>query len=122
MRIFHCLRAPLGGLFRHVLDLAEEQADRGHDVGILADNTVEDRLTAVKFAAIAPRLRLGIARVPISRQPAWRRRGGDGGARPRGEARSRRVARPRRQRRDLCALGSSNAQAFEMALGNLQRD
>ncbi len=39
MRILHCLRAPVGGLFRHVLDLAEEQAKRGHDVGILADST-----------------------------------------------------------------------------------
>jgi len=44
MRILHCLRAPVGGLFRHVLDLAEEQAKRGHDVGIIADSGAEDRL------------------------------------------------------------------------------
>ena len=69
MRILHCLRAPVGGLFRHVLDLAEEQAWRGHDVGIIADSTAEDRLTTAKFAAIAPKLTLGIARIPISRQP-----------------------------------------------------
>ncbi len=69
MRILHCLRAPVGGLFRHVLDLAEEQAKRGHDVGIIADSGAEDRLTALKFAAIAPKLTLGIARIPISRQP-----------------------------------------------------
>jgi glycosyltransferase involved in cell wall biosynthesis len=69
MRILHCLRAPVGGLFRHVLDLAEEQATRGHDVGILAASTSEDRLTSAKFAAIAAKLRLGIARVPINRQP-----------------------------------------------------
>ena len=71
MRILHCLRAPVGGLFRHVLDLAEEQAKRGHDVGIIADNTAEDRLTTAKFAAIAPKLTLGIARIPISRQPGF---------------------------------------------------
>lgn len=69
MRILHCLRAPVGGLFRHVLDLAEEQASRGHDVGILADSNAEDRLTASKFAAIAPKLTLGIARIPMRRQP-----------------------------------------------------
>ena len=69
MRILHCLRAPVGGLFRHVLDLAGEQAARGHDVGILADSNAEDRLTAGKFAAVAGDLRLGIHRIPMSRQP-----------------------------------------------------
>jgi glycosyltransferase involved in cell wall biosynthesis len=69
MRILHCLRAPVGGLFRHVLDLAEEQAAHGHDVGILAASTAEDRLTSAKFAAIAAKLSLGIARIPINRQP-----------------------------------------------------
>ena len=69
MRILHCLRAPVGGLFRHVLDLAAEQAAQGHDVGILADSNAEDRLTDGKFAALAPALRLGILRVPMSRQP-----------------------------------------------------
>lgn len=69
MRILHVLRAPVGGLFRHVLDLASEQAARGHDVGILADSNAEDRLTAPKFAARAPALKLGILRVPMSRQP-----------------------------------------------------
>jgi glycosyltransferase involved in cell wall biosynthesis len=69
MRILHCLRAPVGGLFRHVLDLAEEQANRGHDVGILADSNAEDRLTSAKFALIAPKLTLGLARIPMRRQP-----------------------------------------------------
>jgi len=69
MRILHCLRAPVGGLFRHVLDLAEEQANRGHDVGILADSNSEDRLTPAKFAAVAPKMTLGIARIPMRRQP-----------------------------------------------------
>ncbi|HET6389073.1 glycosyltransferase family 4 protein [Hyphomicrobium sp.] len=69
MRILHCFRAPVGGLFRHVLDLAEAQASRGHDVGILAGSTAEDRLTAGKFAALAPKLTLGIARIPMKRMP-----------------------------------------------------
>lgn len=69
MRILHCLRAPVGGLFRHVLDLAAEQARRGHAVGLLADSNAEDRLTTPKFDAIRPLLQLGIERVPMSRKP-----------------------------------------------------
>lgn len=69
MRILHVLRAPVGGLFRHVLDLAAEQAKRGHDVGILADSNAEDRLTGPKFAALAPALKLGVIRLAMSRQP-----------------------------------------------------
>lgn len=75
MRILHCLRAPVGGLFRHVLDLAGEQAVRGHDVGIVADSLSEDRLTPSKFAAVAPALTLGIHRLAMPRQPGlgdWR--------------------------------------------------
>ncbi len=69
MRILHVLRAPVGGLFRHVLDLSAEQSARGHEVGILADSNAEDQLTARKFAALAPVLKLGILRTPMSRQP-----------------------------------------------------
>lgn len=69
MRILHCLRAPVGGLFRHVLDLAAGQAESGHDVGILADSNAEDRLTNQKFAGVAPKLTLGILRTPMSRNP-----------------------------------------------------
>ncbi len=69
MRILHCLRAPAGGLFRHVLDLASEQAKRGHDVGIVADSNAKDRLTDSKFATVAPSLTLGILRAPMWRNP-----------------------------------------------------
>jgi glycosyltransferase involved in cell wall biosynthesis len=68
-RILHCLRAPVGGLFRHVLDLAAEQAACGHDVGILADATTSNALTAAKLAAIAPRLSLGVTLVAMRREP-----------------------------------------------------
>ncbi len=76
MRILHCLRAPVGGLFRHVLDLASEQAARGHEVGIFADSNAADRLTGPKFAAIEPAMILGISRIPMGRQPGF----GDFGA------------------------------------------
>lgn len=37
LNILHVLRAPVGGLFRHVIDLARGQAARGHRVGLVAD-------------------------------------------------------------------------------------
>ncbi len=69
LRILHCMRAPVGGLFRHVLDLAGEQADAGHAVGILADSSASDAMTEDRFSTIAPRLELGLERLPMSRQP-----------------------------------------------------
>jgi hypothetical protein len=39
LKILHILRAPLGGLFRHVIDLVQGQARRGHHVGLFIDST-----------------------------------------------------------------------------------
>lgn len=68
LRILHCFRSPVGGIFRHVRDLVEEQSKAGHEVGILCDSLTggehEDRL----FEDIAPFLALGVVRLPIRRQ------------------------------------------------------
>lgn len=69
LKILHCLRAPVGGLFRHVLDLAGAQAARGHEVGLLADALSGDSLTEGRLAEIAPRMALGVTRIPMSRYP-----------------------------------------------------
>ncbi len=66
-RIIHCLRAPVGGLFRHVRDLVHEQSERGHAVGVVCDETTSDPLTAERLAELAPHLALGLHRVPMSR-------------------------------------------------------
>jgi glycosyltransferase involved in cell wall biosynthesis len=71
LAILHCLRAPVGGLFRHVLDLAEAQSGLGHRVGILADARSSDTLTADKLAAIRPKLALGLHLTPMSRNPGF---------------------------------------------------
>ncbi|MGH6805931.1 MAG: glycosyltransferase family 1 protein, partial [Ensifer adhaerens] len=39
LRIIHCFRSPIGGIFRHVRDLVEAHAAAGHHVGILCDST-----------------------------------------------------------------------------------
>lgn len=69
LRIVHCLRAPVGGLFRHVCDLAEAQAARGHLVGVVADATTGGPAAAARFARLARSCSLGIERFPMSRLP-----------------------------------------------------
>ena len=72
LRIIHCFRAPVGGLFRHVLDLSGEQAARGHEVGYVLDSTVSDPLTEQRLAKAATHLKLGITRLPMGRLPSLR--------------------------------------------------
>ena len=67
LRILHVLRAPVGGLFRHVLDLARLQAERGHAVGIVADSESGGSAAETKLKELAPLLQLGISRVAMSR-------------------------------------------------------
>jgi glycosyltransferase involved in cell wall biosynthesis len=67
-RILHVMRAPVGGLFRHVVDLAREQNARGHAVGIIADSATGGDAAARMLAELAPSLALGLSRVPMSRQ------------------------------------------------------
>src|SRR3954469_23191804 len=69
LRILHAVRAPVGGIFRHILDLANGQVDRGHDVGIIADSLTGGERADAALAEIAPRLTLGVHRVAIHREP-----------------------------------------------------
>jgi len=70
LRILHCFRSPVGGIFRHVRDLVEEHRAAGHEVGILCDSSTggehEDRL----FDTIRPQLSLGLTRIPMRRSIA----------------------------------------------------
>jgi glycosyltransferase involved in cell wall biosynthesis len=69
LRILHAVRAPVGGIFRHILDLANGQADRGHHVGIIADSLTGGTRAQAALSEIAPRLKLGVRRVAIHREP-----------------------------------------------------
>lgn len=69
LRILHAVRAPVGGIIRHILDVANGQADRGHLVGIVADSLTGGERADAAFAEIAPRLKLGVHRIPIRREP-----------------------------------------------------
>ena len=69
LRILHATRAPVGGIFRHILDLANGQADKGHHVGIIADSLTGGERAEAALKEIAPRLKLGVHRLAIRRDP-----------------------------------------------------
>ena len=69
LRILHTVRAPVGGIIRHILDIANGQAERGHEVGIVADSLTGGERADAALAEIAPRMRLGVYRLPVHREP-----------------------------------------------------
>ncbi len=69
MKILHVFRTPVGGLFRHVRDLARGQCELGHDVGIICDSTTGGKVAAELLERTLPFCSLGIERISISRLP-----------------------------------------------------
>jgi len=67
MKIVHCFRSPVGGIFRHVRDLVDAQEAAGHSVGIVCDSSTggeyEDRL----FEQMRSKLKLGLVRIRMDR-------------------------------------------------------
>lgn len=68
LRIIHCFRSPIGGVFRHIRDLAAMQNAAGHQVGVVCEACEDGALEQAQFAAMLPDLKLGLHRIPISRQ------------------------------------------------------
>lgn len=68
LNILHVFRAPVGGLFRHVVDLVRGQAARSHRVGLIADSTTGGARAEATLADLSRDLALGLTRVPMSRQ------------------------------------------------------
>jgi glycosyltransferase involved in cell wall biosynthesis len=67
-KILHILRAPIGGLFRHVVDLGRGQAERGHQVGVVAAEAEPGSVADTQLRALASQLPLGVMRIPMRRQ------------------------------------------------------
>ncbi len=67
LRIVHVFRAPVGGLFRHVRDLAEAQHAAGHLVGIVCDSETGGAFEDDALSHLAPHLALGLKRLPMRR-------------------------------------------------------
>jgi hypothetical protein len=67
LKIVHVVRSPIGGIFRHIVDLVDAQAKAGHDVGIICDSLTGGRFEDQAIAGMAPKLRLGATRFPMHR-------------------------------------------------------
>ncbi|MGE0502000.1 MAG: glycosyltransferase family 4 protein [Rhizobiaceae bacterium] len=67
LRIVHCFRSPVGGIFRHVRDLTEAQVAAGHQVGIVCDSTTGGAFEEKLFEEMRPLLALGIRRTAMQR-------------------------------------------------------
>lgn len=67
LRIIHCFRSPVGGIFRHVRDLVAAQAAAGHQVGIICDPSTGGALEDRYFDEIGGMLALGVSRITIHR-------------------------------------------------------
>ncbi|MCR4266037.1 glycosyltransferase [Nitratireductor sp. ZSWI3] len=79
LRIVHCFRSPVGGIFRHVRDLCAAQVAAGHAVGIVCDSTTGGEFEARLIAEVESMLPLGVKRTPMQRHvgigdlaAAWR--------------------------------------------------
>jgi len=68
MRIIHCVRSPIGGILRHIKDLALAQAAAGHKVGLICDSSTGSEFDQAVLDALAPKLELGLARFAMKRQ------------------------------------------------------
>lgn len=67
LRIIHCFRSPVGGIFRHVRDLVNYHHAQGHKIGILCDNSTGGEFEEKLFEGIVDKLELGLMRMPIKR-------------------------------------------------------
>jgi glycosyltransferase involved in cell wall biosynthesis len=70
LRIVHCFRAPVGGVFRHVRDLCEAQHAAGHQVGLICDSTTGGPFEESLLDSVRPFLALGLKRFPMRRNIA----------------------------------------------------
>jgi len=65
LKIVHVVRSPIGGIFRHIVDLVDAQTKAGHDVGIVCDSLTGGRFEDEVIASIAPKLALGATRALV---------------------------------------------------------
>jgi len=69
LSVIHVLRTPVGGLFRHVCDLAKMQSESGLQVGIFCDSETGGENAAHILKQLEHDCSLGIHRFPIGRLP-----------------------------------------------------
>lgn len=67
LRILQVMRAPVGGLFRHVADLTRGLRERGHSIGLVVDSLSGDAQTTQRLEALREFADLGIHAMPMPR-------------------------------------------------------
>ena len=67
LRILQVMRAPVGGLFRHVADLTRGLKARGHSVGLIVDSLASDAQTEKRLDALREFADLGVHAMPMPR-------------------------------------------------------
>lgn len=72
LSIIQCLRAPVGGLFRHVCDLTAELAEMGHHVGMICDARRSSEADEAALRSMESICKFGVRRVAMSRQLGFR--------------------------------------------------
>lgn len=68
LRIVHVLRAPMGGLFRHVRDVALAHEAEGHSVGVICDLPGTPGYNEDMASGLTASLSLGLHRVKMQRE------------------------------------------------------
>jgi len=69
LKVIHCFRSPVGGLFRHVNDLVRYQAANGIQTGIICDDSTGQEQAEKVLAELATVCELGVYRLPVPRLP-----------------------------------------------------
>lgn len=67
LRILMVFRAPVGGLYRHVIDLTQALAERGHEVGLVMDSLTSDAQTDQRLSELTYAPSFGVHRIPMPR-------------------------------------------------------
>ena len=67
LRIVHCFRAPVGGLFRHVCDLVRGQAECGHEIALICDSRTGGDIADSRLQELEEFCSLGITRLSMPR-------------------------------------------------------
>ncbi len=67
LRVLHCFRSPVGGLFRHVRDQVHYQQALDIDVGIVCDSRTGGDAAEATLAALHAQCTLGVHRIPLRR-------------------------------------------------------
>jgi glycosyltransferase involved in cell wall biosynthesis len=65
--ILHVVRAPAGGVLRHITDLSRSQAARGHRVGVICDAVANGAIEEERLRSLHAELPLGVTRISVAR-------------------------------------------------------